>query len=520
MSLPPPPSGDATPTGAALPAKESRPPPQTDQVDPTKDALGARVVRQTTNYAFFRTLASLSTLVSYAFLVRILERREIGVFEIGMAWVGLGFILSEGGLGAALVRKKEEVTDHEMRVVMATVLGASSTLALLYFIATPFIGRTNHLTPDETWVIKVLAPLIVLRALPIIPKARMQREMRFDHFGLVELSATLARNITAVVAGVAFGGSWALVAAAVAQTLAAILVGYKLSPGWVGVAFAGHTFKRLISYGSKVQGTYFLHYLRENVAVALLGPALGPPSVALYRFAYTYARIPSDAIGGLARVHFRMYAMCEPHSEELAKAARGALRGSVVLGSLILGIIAAGSIWSIPLIYSEKWLPATPIVWALVPHVIADISLAQMVAMAQGQGKPGMALWFYATWSVATWLACGVALVMGEAALMWIGWGQSIGTVLAAVFALRWVHRQTDEAIGWALVRPLCSAGLASIVAYFVTSQAQGSSLARAALGCAAYLMTYVMVSLIIDRHALLEDLRIAYTAFKKKKKS
>ena len=93
--------------------------------DPTRDALGARVVRQTTSYAFFRTLASLSTLVSYAWLVRILERREIGVFEIGMTYVGFGFVIGEGGLSAALVRKKGEVAQREYQVVMTAVLNSS-----------------------------------------------------------------------------------------------------------------------------------------------------------------------------------------------------------------------------------------------------------------------------------------------------------------------------------------------------------------------------------------------------------
>lgn len=492
--------------------------PKSDPADPTKDALGARVVRQTTSYAFFRTIASLSTLVSYAFLVRILERRDIGVFEIGMAYVGFGFVLGEGGLSAALVRKKGDVTQHELRVVQTTVLGLASLLALLYLALAPWIGRLNHFTESETWVLRVLAPILVLRAFPIVPRARMQREMRFDHFGLVELSATLARNVTAVIAALAFGGSWALVAAALAQATAAIVAGYSLSPGWVGLGFQMHTFRRLISFGSKVQGTYFLHYLRENVAVGLLGPALGPAPVALYRFAYTYARIPSDAIGGLARVHFRMYALCEPHSEQLASSIRTALRASTLLGALILGILASAAVWTIPLIYSEKWLPAVPIVWALMPHVLADIGMAQLVAMAQGQGKPGKALWFYVIWSVLTWLACGAALLFGKNALDWIGWGQSLGTVTAAVVALIWAQRQASAPIISALLRPLVALSCGAVGAYWVVRGMSGSSLLQALAGVGTFLALSATLAFTLDRTALLNDLRGAVASFRKKR--
>lgn len=495
------------------------PPPADGGGDLTQDALGARVVRQTTSYALFRTLASLSTLVAYALLVRILDRRDIGVFEIGMAYVGFGFVLGEGGLGAALVRKKDQVTNHEYRVVLTTVLCAASLLALVYLALSSAIGRANHFTDNEIWVLRILAPILVLRAFPVIPKARMQREMRFDQFGLVELSATLARNITAVAAAFIWGGSWALVMAAIAQALVGTVTAYWLSPGWVGLGFQMHTFKRLISYGSKVQGTYFLHYLRENVAVALLGPALGPSSVAMYRFAHTYARIPSDAIGGLSRVHFRMYAMCEPHSAGLASAITTALRGSILLGALILGVIASAAIWTIPLIYSDKWLPALPIVWSLVPHVLADIGMSQMTAMAQGQGKPGKALWFYIVWSVATWVVCGMTLFFGEHALDWIGWGQSLGTVGAAVFALRWVDKQASAPVGQALIRPLLVVTGGALAAYFVNQALTTGSFLRALCGVVTFLAVTALLGFLIDREALICDLRGAINSFRNRKK-
>ena len=491
--------------------------PASENADLTRHAVGANVVRQTTSYAMFRTLASLSTLVSYALLVRILERRAIGVFEIGMAYVGFGFVIGEGGLGAALVRKKEHVTNHEYRVVLTSVLGVASLLAVLYLVLAPVIGRANHFNAEELWVMRLLAPIMVLRAFPVIPRARMQREMRFDQFGMVELSSTLARNVTAVIAAFIWGGPWALVAAALAQASVAVVASYALSPGWVGLGFQKHTFKRLISYGAKVQGTYFLHYLRENVAVALLGPAMGPASVAMYRFAYTYARIPSDAIGGLARVHFRMYALCEPHSPQLASAIEKALRASVLLGALILGVLASAAIWSVPLIYSEKWLPALPIVWSLVPHVLADIGMAQLVAMAQGQGKPGTALGFYLIWSVATWAVCGVTLLTGDQALDWIGWGQSLATVAAACVALRWASVQAASPVGSALLRPLVAVTIGALFAYAACSLTPGPSLLRALAGIGAFLSVTVAVGALVDRQELMRDLRGGWTALRKK---
>lgn len=484
--------------------------------DLTRDALGARVFRQTTTYAGLRTIASLSTLVSYAFLVRILDRHEIGVFEVGMAYVGFGFVIGEGGLAAALVRKREEVTLHEYRVVFATQLIATSLLALGYLATAEWIGRTNHFNTEETTVLRFLAPILLLRALPVVPRARMQRALRFDLVGQVELFSTLARNITAVVAALTFGGPWALVAAALAQAMVAAVVSYSLSPGWVGLAFRFRTFRGLIAFGSQVQGTNLLHYVRENIVVAVLGPALGPSAVALYRFAYTYARIPSDAIGSLARVHFRMYAMCDPGSPQLASAIRTALRASNLVGALILGVTTASAYWTIPWIYGEKWISAIPIVWGLLPHVLADIAMSQMVAMAQGQGKPSRAIVFYTVWSVATWVCCLIAVGLGDD-LAWVGLGQSAATVLAAGVAMTWVNRQAKSNIAAALLRPaiIVASGLTAV---YVLPTESWAAWQRALTGVVTFLSVAGLMATLIDRPAIVVDLKGAIYALRRKK--
>lgn len=217
-------------------------------------------------------------------------------------------------------------------------------------------------------------------------------------------------------------------------------------------------------------------------------------------------------------MHFRMYALCEPHSPQLASAIKKALRASVLLGALILGVLASAAIWSVPLIYSEKWLPALPIVWSLLPHVLADIAMAQLVAMAQGQGKPGTALWFYVIWSVATWAVCGATLLAGDQALDWIGWGQSLATVGAACFALRWASLQAATAVGGALVRPLVAVTVGSICAYAACAATPGASLLRAFAGMGTFLIVAGLSGVLLDRDELMRDVRGAWAALRTKR--
>lgn len=457
-----------------------------------------------------RTISSLVTLVTFALLARILEPRDIGVFEIGMIYVGLGFLIGEGGLVAAIIKKRQEVSNHELRVVHSITITVGSCLSLALFFGAPWISRLNQLNESEQWVLRALAPLLILTVLPIIPRARLARAMRFDINGWVDFLSNIARGVTAITIALILGGPWALVLSALAQATVKVILFYIYSPGIVGFAFNTRTIRQLISYGSQIQAAQVLNYIKEKIPVAIIGPTLGPAAVALYQFAYTYARIPSDAIGGLARVNFRAYAMCEPGSQRLTTVVRSSLRWSILLGTLVLGVLVAGASLFIPFIYSTKWLPATPIVWALIPYVLAEIGLAQIIAMAQGQNRPDTPIVLYIIWSVTTWVGCMIVVGSGSETLAWVGLAQSISSVLVVILALFWVERYTKSRVSSAIIRPIIASTLSYVLVYFILSKLSFSLEIEAIIASLAFISSFGAILFAIDSTVLVKDIKLA----------
>jgi O-antigen/teichoic acid export membrane protein len=482
-------------------------------------SLGALILRQTVHFAAIRTLTSLSTLITYVFLSRLLDRHAIGVFEIGQFYIGFGFLLGEGGLSAALVRSRETVRDHDYRVVLTSVLGIGVIIAVIYLLCTGWIARANHMSDVDLWVLRALTPLLLLQAVPIVPLSKLRRENRYDQVGWIQFVSTLGRHAAAIVGALSFGGPAALAAGALVQSGTKVWIAYRAAPGWVGLAWRWRTLRSFLPFGLKVQLATLLQYLRENIAAALLGPALGPESVAMFKQAATYTSVAADAIGGLARVQYRMYALYPPGSAELPRSILTALRSALLVGALILGPFAALAIWLIPGLYGQKWMPATPLVWGLIPHVLSDIAMQHMIVMVQGQGRPGRAALFYAIWSIATWITFSASLVLGDSDLAWVAFGQSVGSLFAAAVTLGWVAGYAGTSVVRGLVKPFC------VIAISVTAAAgahhalaDSTSPVRGLVGAGAFLMAFAGATALIDRSAIVADLRGAARVFRRKR--
>src|SRR5262249_30340032 len=149
-----------------------------------------------------------------------LGQRNFGAFEIGMFYIGVGTVIGDGGLAASLVRREGEVRPIEYRTALTAVVGVAATMAALLVLGAPLIGRVNHLTSAEVWVLRALSPLYFVPALRLVPYVRLERALDFASIGRVELFANVVRHVVALGVALLHGGVWALALSQIALALA------------------------------------------------------------------------------------------------------------------------------------------------------------------------------------------------------------------------------------------------------------------------------------------------------------
>jgi len=208
-------------------------------------------------------------LITNIILARILSPFEFGQVGIIMFFITVINVLTEGGLGGALVRMKE-ITNEDYSTVFLFNLAISIAFFLSLIFSSGLIANYYNdirLQP----LICVSSIIIIINAFNVVQNARIYREMKFK--------INLYINITSVVLSSSIGlylafkgfGVWSLV------VMNLILVFSKtvllwISEGGVGkLSFNVISFKGLYRYGVFVTLISFFNTAFDNIYQLLLG---------------------------------------------------------------------------------------------------------------------------------------------------------------------------------------------------------------------------------------------------------
>ncbi len=478
----------------------------------TEASLTRKILRETSRFATIQVVSALIGWGAQIALARLLDRRDFGVFAICQFYIGLGQLLGDGGLGATLLRRRDQATEAEYRSTLTALLAIALAFATALFFVAPWLAQANKLTPHETQVLRLMAPLYFVGALRVVPYVKLERALQFSVIARIELVASLARHAVALVIAAFHGGVWALVGATFVSASVHLILAYKVSPGWVGLGFSWSVFRPLIAYGSKVQGLSLLAYFKDNLSRALLGGYAGPTSVGIYDFGLQYVQMPVIAVNGLARVQLPVYAQFDARDPTLQAALRGAVRTAMLAGVPLLGILALAGSWAVPFIYGDQWLPALPVVWGLLLNMVCGLVLSPLFTLLQGQGRAGLALIVFGCWTAGTWILAIVGLVLVPGSLAVVAWAQSIATLAITFYLMIWASTHLGRNAASGLKSPLIAGTFALAVGSAMLFGASGF-LSHALVAAAAFLIVYAGTLWALERRELVEEAKSIYSA-------
>lgn len=162
----------------------------------------------------------------FLLLARLLTPEDFGVMAAAMVVISLSQAIADGGLGKALVQRRESV-DACANAAFWISLAFSTVLGLLLIAGAPAIAAffgDQRITP----VVRVLALQVPLTGLAAIPIALLQRDLAFRELFWVRLITAGLPALASIPLALAGAGYWALVAGAVVgQALQLVAVWWR-----------------------------------------------------------------------------------------------------------------------------------------------------------------------------------------------------------------------------------------------------------------------------------------------------
>jgi PST family polysaccharide transporter len=296
-------------------------------------------------------------------LARLLGPEAFGQAMAAVMVMGIGWILSEGGFGSALIQRAE-VTDEDVGFALGWVLLLSGGAGLLVMATSPWLAQWLG-GPQLQPLIAASGLLIPLQAVGNIPASLMRRNFdvrrsQFIHLG----SYVITYGGVGLPLAWMGAGAWSLLVAAGLQIVLSLAGNY-----WV----VRHTLRPrlrgapgLARFGTQVTAANVIGWIAENSDRLMISRYWGSWALGEYTAAINLSRAPAGLLVSAAQsVTLASASRLQDEPERLGKSYL-ALLGLVTLvtGPLVtLAALHAEAI--VHIVYGARWPNTAPLFAAL-----------------------------------------------------------------------------------------------------------------------------------------------------------
>jgi len=234
--------------------------------------------------------------ISWLIVARLLTPEDYGLVGMAAIYLGLITLLSEFGLGTAVLAVRElSVGQLGQLNGLAVLLGLAGLLASCA-VAIP-LGRFFH-APQLPLVVVAMSTTFVITSFKTVPLALLQRDLRFKALAFIDLSQALVLAVSMVGFAVAGFRYWTLVCGGVLSAL--ISTGAILRLRRAPLAWPRRTsLKPAITLSSNVLISRLCWYASSNADFLVAGRILGKAALGFYNVGWTLANVPVDKVTAL-----------------------------------------------------------------------------------------------------------------------------------------------------------------------------------------------------------------------------
>lgn len=388
-----------------------------------------------------------------AALSRLLTPQEFGVAAIGSVLANFGAMLTDMGVGQALVQRRDLTAEHIRAGFTSSVLLGVLLTTVMWFLA-PLAGHYAN-NPAVIPVFRGFASTYMLTALASVSISLLRRELRFKPLTVAEISAyVLGHGVLGIGSAFLGFGAMSLVISTAASALIQLAVTFAYARHSFAFTFRWAPYRDLYGFGARASALHMLEFLSDNVATFMIARLFNVTALGLYNRAYNVSVLPITRLAwSMTRVLVPSFSVLQ---NEQAKLRRAYVTSMLPL-SVLLFTLAAGVFVSAPeivrVLLGERFMAAVPIVQAFAVYVpfpiLSNIGAIVAEATARLNIKLALQVAQLVFLTAGFWLA--YRLGWGVAAFAWL-------MVLAAVLR--------SVAYGLVAARILGGGGRESLRAY------------------------------------------------------
>lgn len=357
-------------------------------------------------YLFRTFLLTGITGIVQLILPAVLGPAQYGVFGIVVAISGFFTIISDIGLAASLIQKKEEPTTLELRTVFTTQQILTWSVFGLIVVTAVVLHNIGKLPLEGVYLALAFGVAFPIVSLKTISSILLERDLRFGKLVIPAIAESLVFNTIAVVLALHHFGVMSFTYAVLAQAIVGVIVMLCIKRWDFGIAFSKKAFFQLMKIGGGFELNDILAKAKDDLFYITAALLMSPQQYGYITFAKQWSSQPySLTVDNVSALTFPAYSRMQHDPTLLRKAIEKTMFFVTLVAFPLLGgmaVMAHPFIHVFP-IYA-KWQPAL-VALSLYSFSLAFASFSTpLVNTLNAIGKISQTLKMMLFWTVSQWV--------------------------------------------------------------------------------------------------------------------
>jgi teichuronic acid exporter len=304
-----------------------------------------------------------TTIISFVaniVLARLLMPEDFGSIGMLMVFIAVSNTLIDGGLGAALIQKKNP-TNEDYSTVFYWNLALSTILYAMLFIFSPVISNFYRI-PLLSNLLRVQGIILIINAFNVVQSNILLKTLNIKQLAQRDLLSTTIGAVTSIILAFMGFGVWSLVAKMlVIGTMNSIFLWAlcKWRPKSHFISWS--SFKNLFNYGALLLISSLSETISAEMQSLIIGKVFSARDLGFFTQARKLNGIPERGLTlAVNQVTFPVFSSIQDEHQRLARLVKKSMQTITFINFPIMVILMVIGEPLIKFLLTDKWIEAVP----------------------------------------------------------------------------------------------------------------------------------------------------------------
>ena len=301
----------------------------------------------------------LISFMSNIILARLLTPDDYGCIGMLMIFLALASTFIDGGLGSALIQKKEP-TEEDYSTIFYWNLIISIILYIFLYIRAPLVAQFYGI-PLLSSILKVQGIVLIINSLSIIQLNRLKKQLEFKKIATISIVSAVLSVVIAIILAYRGWGVWSLVIQQLFVSFFNTVLLWVYGQ-WVPLfIFSKKSFKELFNFGSFILLSNLVNTFCNNIQGLLIGKFFAPATMGLYSQARKLEEIASTSFSSVVdQVSYPVLAKVQNDRILFVSMLKKLIISLAYISFPMMIVLILIAEPLITLLYSDKWIECVP----------------------------------------------------------------------------------------------------------------------------------------------------------------